>query len=364
VVSLILKGIEIMKLEREDLDWAAREGIITSQQSEELWNALTQRYQDTDDYRNRPRFNFANFAYYFGALIVILAMGWFMSKAWESFGGAGLFLIAIAYAISFILVGNNLYFQQNLKIPGGLLYTMAVCMSPLAIYGLQRWSGFWIQGDPGIYQDFYRWVKGSWFLMELGTIIAALIALKFVRFPFLTAPIAFCLWFMAMDITPLIFGKDDFDWQERSLVSMWFGIACIIVAYLIDIRLRRSQGDFAFWLYLFGLISFWFSLPWLGDDTEWSKFLYCLTNLGLMVLSLLLKRRVIMVFGAIGVFWYLGHLAYQVFSDSLLFPFFLTALGLAIIYIGILYQRHYRNLERYLDSIIPSGFRYLLPRER
>lgn len=353
-----------MKLEREDLDWATKEGIITSQQSEELWNALTQRYQDTDDYRNRPRFNFANFAYYFGALIVILAMGWFMTKAWESFGGAGLFFIAVAYAIGFILVGKNLYFQQNFRIPGGLLFTMAVCMSPLAIYGLQRWTGFWIQGDPGIYQGFYIWVKGSWFLMELGTIIAALIALKFVRFPFLTAPIAFCLWFMAMDVTPLIFGKNDFDWQERALVSMWFGIACIIVAYSIDIRMRRSQGDFAFWLYLFGLMSFWFSLPWLGEDTEWSRFLYCLTNVGLMALSLLLKRRLFMVFGALGVFWYLGHLAYEVFADSLLFPFFLTALGLAIIYIGIIYQRHYRNLERYLDSFLPSGFRYLLPRER
>jgi hypothetical protein len=329
-----------MNLERQDLDWAAREQIITPQQAEELWNALSERYQDSDDYRNRPRFNFANFAYYFGALIVISAMGWLMTKAWESFGGAGLFFIAVTYAIAFILVGYNLYSQQNLKIPGGLLYTMAVCMSPLAIYGLQRWSGFWQQSDPGIYRDFYYWVKGSWFLMELGTILAASIALKFVRFPFLTAPIAFSLWFMSMDLTPLIFGENNFDWKNRALVSMWFGIACIIIAYLIDIKIRRSEGDFAFWLYLFGSIAFWFSLPWLGEDTEWSKFLYGLTNLGLMVLSLLLKRRVFMVFGAIGVFWYLGHLAYQVFADSFLFPFFLTFLGLGIIYIGILYQRH------------------------
>jgi hypothetical protein len=364
MIELASAGIEQMKLEREDLDWIAREGIITPQQAEELWNALSQRYQDSDDYQNRPRFNFANFAYYFGALIVILAMGWFITKAWESFGGSGLFFIAVTYAIGFILVGKNLYFQQNLKIPGGLLFTMAVCMSPLAIYGLQRWTGFWLQTDPGIYRGFYQWVKGSWLLMELGTIIAALIALKFVRFPFLTAPIAFCLWFMSMDLAPLIFGENDFDWKNRALVSMWFGIACIIVAYLIDIKNRRNKGDFAFWLYLFGLISFWFSLPFLGDDTEWSRFLYCLTNLGLIVLSLLLKRRLFMVFGGIGVFSYLGYLAYQVFENSILFPFCLTILGLSIIYIGVLYQRHYRNIERYLDSILPSRIRDLLPRER
>ena len=353
-----------MKLEREDLDWAAREEIITQQQAEILWNALSQRYLHSEDYQNRPRFNFANFAYYFGKLIVILAMGWFMTKAWESFGGVGLFFIATAYAISFSLVGKNLYFQQNLKIPGGLLFTMAVYMSPLAIYGLQRWTGFWIQTDPGIYRGFYEWVKGSWVLMEVGTIIVGLITLKFVRFPFLTAPIAFCLWFMSMDLTPLIFGEDNFDWKNCALVSMWFGIACIIVAYLIDLKLRRSQGDFAFWIYLFGLFSLWFSLPLLGDDTEWSRFLYCLTNLGLILLSLLLKRRLFMVFGAIGAFYYLGHLAYQVFEDSILFPFCLTILGLTIIYISVMYQRHYRNIERYLERVIPLELRNLLPKER
>ncbi len=60
---------------------------------------------------------------------------------------------------------------------------MAVAMTPLAIYGLQRWTGYWQGVDPGIYRDFHTWTKGSWFLMELGTIIAGLITLRFVKFP-------------------------------------------------------------------------------------------------------------------------------------------------------------------------------------
>ncbi|MDV2999006.1 MAG: hypothetical protein N5P05_000612 [Chroococcopsis gigantea SAG 12.99] len=350
-----------MRLQREDFDWAAQQGIISPQQAQELWESFSHRYP-VEQPDNRPHFNFANVAYYFGALIVILAMGWFMTRAWESFGGAGLFFISLFYAICFILAGKNLYFDQNYKIPGGLLFTMAVSMTPLGIYGLQRWSGFWLQEDPGIYRGFYTWIKGGWVLMESGTILAGLIALRFVKFPFLTAPIAFSLWFMSMDIAKLILSNDSSNVQ--AIISFWFGIACLVVAYLVDLKTRRSQGDFAFWLYLFGLMTFWFSLPFLGEDNEWSRFVYCLINLGLIGLSILLKRRVFTVFGTIGVFAYLGYLSYQVFADSFLFPFALTALGIGIIYVGFLYQKHYTRITRVVESYLPDGLRNLVPRDR
>ncbi len=351
-----------MRLEKEDFNQAAQAGIITAEQADLLWQHFRERYGQGDN-EIRPRFTFANVAYYFGALIVISAMGWFMTLVWEQFGGAGMFIIACLYGISFVLTGKTLYFRQNLPIPGGLLFTMAVSMTPLAVYGLQRWTGFWIQGDPGMYRDFHYWVKGSWFLMELGTILAGLITLKFIKFPFLTAPIAFSLWYMSMDITPLLFGRN-FTWEERCLVSFWFGLACLIVAYLTDLKNRRSRGDFAFWLYLFGLMTFWFSLPFVGGDTEWDKFVYCLTNLGLMLLSVILKRRLFMVFGGLGVFWYLSYLSYRVFVNSLLFPFALTVLGIGIIYVGVLYQRHCQALENYFTGLIPPEWRILLPKDR
>jgi Predicted membrane protein (DUF2157) len=355
-----------MRLEREDFDRAVQRGIITPEQAEALWNDFCER--DATGESDRTGFTFANVAYYFGALIVISAMGWLMNSAWESFGGSGLFFIALGYAIAFILAGRYLYFQENMRVPGGLLFTMAVTMTPLAIYGLQRWTGFWQASDPGIYQGFHTWIKGSWFLMELGTILAGLLTLKFVRFPFLTAPIAFCLWYMSMDITPLLFGEGKEALENRAWVSFWFGIGCLIVAYLIDIRHRRSRGDFAFWLYLFGLLSFSFSLVWLvwivWEENPWLRFMYCLTNLGLLLLSILLKRRLFVLFGGIGIFHYLTYLSYQVFADSIWFPFALTFLGICIIGIGIFYQRHYQHLTQFFESYIPDELRNLLPKER
>jgi hypothetical protein len=346
-----------MKIYPEDLDWAVSQGLITAEQADALWNALSHRNSD------RPQFNFVNVSFYFGALIVISAMTWFMTLAWESVGGGGIFWLAIIYAFCFVLAGSNLWWRQGMKISGGLLFTIAVSLTPLAIYGLQRATGFWTQGDPGTYRDFYIWIKGSWFLMELGTIITGLIALMFVRFPFLTAPIAFSLYFMSMDITPLLFGEKTYNWQLRLLVSLWFGIACIVVAYLVDIRIRRRDGDFAFWLYLFGLLAFWFGLTLMGDSNEFQKFIYCLINLGLMLLSVLLKRKVFIVFGALGVFGYLGHLAYSIFQNAILFPIALTVLGIFIIYLGTVYHRNSTKIELFLERLLPDTVKRLLPRE-
>jgi len=344
-----------MKISEEDFNWAASKGLISAEQAATVWKALENRDSA------KPQFDMAHVAYYFGALIVISAMGWFMTQAWERFGGGGIFLISTVYALCFILAGRTLWFKENLKVPGGLLFTMAVCMTPLAVYGLERLTGIWPQGDPGIYRDYHIWVKGSWFLMEIGTILAGLITLKFVRFPFLTAPIAFSLWYMSMDLTPLLFGKTDFSWDERLWVSLWFGLAVLLASYFID---RRTKEDYAFWLYLFGMLAFWGGLSSMDSKSELNKFLYCLINVGLMLLSVLLDRRVFIVFGALGVFGYLGHLAQVVFKDSLMFPFALTLLGLAIIYLGIQYQRNREGIERAIHNLVPQSLRKLLPKER
>jgi hypothetical protein len=78
----------------------------------------------------------------------------------------------------------------------------------------------------------------------------------------------------------------------------------------------------------------------------------------------LLQRRVFVVFGALGVFGYVGHLAWEIFEDSLLFPFALSAAGLAIIALGILYARNRGKIEDAMVRAIPTSIRCALPMER
>ncbi len=344
-----------MRIAKKDLEWAASRGVIDDAQAEALWRALTERSAD------RPKFDLIHVAYYFGALLVIGAMGWFMGTAWEAFGGGGIFLISAAYAAAFLVIGSMVWQRGGLRVPGGLLITMAVCMTPLAVYGLQRWLGVWGFDDPGEYRDFHVWIRGGWFAMEVATIAAGVIALWFFRFPFLTAPIAFVLWYMSMDLTPIISGGTDFDWELRLLVSLWFGLAMIAGTYVID---HRTKEDFAFWGYLFGLIAFWGGLTMLKSDSELSKFFYFLINLALMGMSVFLRRRAFMVFGALGVLGYVGYLAHNIFADSILFPFVLTVIGLGIIYLGIQLKRHAAKLEQGVENALPDWTKRLRPSER
>ena len=77
----------------------------------------------------------------------------------------------------------------------------------------------------------------------------------------------------------------------------------------------------------------------MDSNSEVKKAMYALLNVGFMLLGVKLRRATFLVFGALGVFIYLGHLAYEVFKDSFFFPFVLALLGLGLILLTVWMQR-------------------------
>ncbi|HKH75698.1 MAG TPA: hypothetical protein VKA51_01955 [Rubrobacteraceae bacterium] len=71
-----------------------------------------------------------------------------------------------------------------------------------------------------------------------------------------------------------------------------------------------------------------------------------------------------MVFGVVGVFAYITHLADELFAGSVLFPFVLSAAGLAIYALGILYAKNRPRLERGAQRLLPENARRFLPNTR
>jgi hypothetical protein len=100
------------------------------------------------------------------------------------------------------------------------------------------------------------------------------------------------------------------------------------------------------------------------SDSEPRKVVYLLINVGLVLASVALERRAFLVFGALGVMGYLGHLAYTVFRDSALFPFALSAIGIAIIALGVHLRRQAGRYQRTILSLIPAPVRSWLPGSR
>ena len=340
-----------------DLRAASAAGVLDTAQLARLIDFLQQRASRAP--AAAPRFDVAHLLWYAGALIVITAMGLFSTLAFSQMGGKALAVIAVVYAAAFSAGGHYLWHAKNLRTPGGLLIAVAVSMAPLAVYGIQDALGLWGQfGKPGTVQGFYVWIKGSWIFMEIAAIAAGVLALRLYPFPFIVVIIGVALWFMSMDLAPWIAGEQYADWETRRMVSLRFGLATILLAWAVDC-LKRG-GDFAFWLHLFGIITFWGAVSFTSGGSAFDKALYCTMNVGLLFLAVFLGRKVYAVFGVIGIAMYLGDLANKVFNDSLLFPFALSLIGLAIIGLGVLWQRREAQLSAGLRSFLPAALRELI----
>lgn len=340
-----------MNVTRADLEEAARKGVIAPGQADALWAFLSGRTADT------PSFRFTHILYYLGGLIAIGAMSLFMTMGWERFGGWGLFSIALAYAAAGLWLTGFLLDRQKLLIPAGIAAAFVVVLVPLGIYGLQAALGFWAEGR--VYREYHSRIDWLWLLMELGTLAAGAAMLWRFRLPFLVMPVAVTLWYMSMDLTPFLFGEADVNWELRKFVSLWFGLLMVLLAFWVDVRTRHEK-DYPFWLYLFGVLAFWCGLSLTNSDSELNKFIYLCINLLMIALGAMLSRRVFAVVGGLGSAGYLGHLAHQVFKDSMVFPFVLTAIGLGVIYLGILWQRHEQAISARLRALLPEQLRELV----
>ncbi len=338
-----------MKITRGTLQSAVEENILSSEQADNLVEHL--RGCPTAG----PVFDFTHVLYYLGGMIAIGAMSLFMNLGWESFGGFGIFFISLIYAAIGLLLSNK-FQAKGYAIPAGICATFVVALTPLAIYGIQQALGLW--PDDTTYREYHRYIKWHWLYMELGTLaVGVVIAWKY-KYPFLIMPIAVTLWYLTMDLTAMLSGGD-ITWELRKLVSLYSGLLMVGLAFWVDVRARNS-ADYPFWLYLFGVLAFWGSLSLQHSNSELSKFIYLCINMIMIGVGVLLVRRVFVIFGALGSCGYLGHLAEDVFQDSWLFPIALTAIGLLVICLGVLWQKNEESITRKAQSILPAAFRELL----
>jgi hypothetical protein len=290
----------------------------------------------------RKGFNLVTVAYYFGAMLMISACAWFLGDKWNELGSRGILATVVVYIM--IAAGLGWWLRnKGYIVGGGLLITVAVCLVPLLTYAIEDVTGLWPSAHPGRYENYYPWINGSWIVMELATIVAAAIALRYVRFGFLTAPIAFSFWFLSMDLAALVSKNADLSWETREWISVIVGLCTLAVGYGFERYLHKPgeprSEDFAFWCYLFGMFAFWGGLTAMDSGSETMRALYALLNVGFIWLAVKLRRSTFLVFGALGVHFYLGHLAYKVFQDSFFFPFVLALLGLSLILLTVWLQR-------------------------
>lgn len=339
-----------MKINQDDLNAAVQAKIINASQSDQLWSFWRTQKKDV------VSFKFSHILYYLGGLIAISAVTLFVTQAWNRVQGYPLLFLALA----FFLLGiglTHLFLQKGLRIPAGIMATFSLALVPLVVYNIQVILGN-TPNQHYDYTDFHYWIDWYWVSMEIATIMVGIIMLYFYRFPFLVFPISVVLWYMSMDFWPLLLKMHEYSYADKAIFTMIFGLLMLTCAVLVDFyQDDNKQQDYAFWLYIFGVMTFWGGLSSQSSHSELSKFFYLLINIILLLVGAFLIRRVFVVFGAIGIFMYLGHLAFDVFKNSLGFTVALVFFGILIIIVAAYSTRMEKKLQAFVEPYIPKKLR-------
>lgn len=352
-----------LTLRREDLDRAARSGLLDATSVAPLWQHLAQHAAPAPAVSG-PRFGITNLLYYLGGAIAIGAATLFLTEGFQRLGSWGLLAIALVYA-ALCVWGAGRLAVRGLEVPAGIVATLAVCLVPLAAWALQHGLGLWPEGGSTRYAHFHTRIDWRWLTLELSTLAAAATALWRLRYPFLMMPVAFALWYLGMDLARLVVAPETGEsWTFYRDFTLFFGALIALLGFWVDARSRGPGGsrrDYAFWPTLIGVLSFWGALTARRSGNELDKALYALLNLGFIGFGAVIGRRIYVVCGGFGVAIYLGYLSSRVFRDSLLFPVALTAIGFAVMACGIVWQRHESRIQDSLRRHLPPMLQRWLP---
>lgn len=335
-----------MKINQADMTAAVKAGLMTPAQAEKLWLFWQTQQNDVVSFR------FTHILYYLGGLIAISAVTLFVTQAWDKMQGFPLLILSIALVI-FGLCLTQHFLNKKLRIPAGIMATFTLALVPLVVYNIQFLLG--LTPDSSYqYSDFHYWVNWYWVNMELATLVVGAVMFYFYRFPFLLFPIAVVLWYMSMDLWPFLFNIHDYSFFHHALFTMFFGLVILAIAVYIDFKFDDNTQDYAFWLYIFGVMTFWGGLSSQSSDSELSKFIYCMINVLMIFVGALLNRRVFAVFGVLGILGYLTHLSFTVFANSLGFPIVLIFIGVIVIFMAAFFTRIENKLNQFMRPYIPK----------
>lgn len=335
--------------------WTAS-GLLTAVQAERIREEIgvTAPVRAVEQ---RHGLNIVTVAYYFGAFMILLAYTFYMGLQWGQLGlptQLGVSLLTIGALIGI----GALVRRMGFKTGGALLIFAGTGIVPLAVHVLERITGIWPDKAETAYFSFYRVIAPSWVYMEVAALAAALVAIWLVRFPLLALLAAFWTWFLSMDLARWIAQSPSWTWSDREqLISTVVGLGMIALGILLQ---RRSRRDYSIWFYIFGhlIVLAHVGALTLNHEGVWSL-LYPALYLSFVIASVLLQRRVFLVFGALGCYAYTSYLAFRVFQGSLGFVFTLAFVGLVVILSTVAYQRFMRawlegRLGRFRSALRPA----------
>lgn len=319
----------------------SRRGVISPDQEARLAAIAKEMAVDL------PVLSIENAFYYLGGFAAISGITLYVTTGFERFTGLELAFIASAVMLA-SLFGSYTLLKKGTMIPAGILGALAVVATPLLVYGIQKHLGYWPtfggRGEVGGYRSYHTLVGDQWLVMEIATLAVACAVLAVVRMPFLVMPVAVTLWYMCMDMADRVVngqsgGMHVSYYETYRTMSIWFGLVVLAIGFMVDLVAHKKERGFAFWLYLSGMATFWGAVTSMDSTNELSKLMYCLMNVGFVLLAGVIRQWVFSVFGYAGIAMYMYHISTTLFKDEAMFPIACVFTGVLVMGAGFLWRK-------------------------
>ncbi|HEX5831026.1 MAG TPA: hypothetical protein VFY16_08605 [Gemmatimonadaceae bacterium] len=346
-----------MSIARSDIDEAVRRGVLDADQRDALLAIAAERPEGTAAREARRGLNWVTVSYALGAGVVVAAFGWYLADRWRSLGPGGTLAVSLLYAALFVGTGRLLR-GERFPLAGGMATLLAVTVAPVVAWALLAVLDLWPAGDPGWSSRYWAvgpWNASGWLVVDLATLLAALVAMRRVRFAPLALPAGIALAFAGVHLTEALFvGGGLHPWMTGRALTL-AGAALLAIGYAADRRRTAVDGpDHARWLYLVGLATLQLGLVAVWSDAGAGRHWLPLVAFVQTAAALQLRRTSFLAAAAVNGAWYVGFLAFSVFRDVVSFPVALATVGALVLVGTVLVQRRLPRLVPRLDRDRPG----------
>lgn len=285
--------------------------------------------------RDRPRMDTPNVLWFFGAYAIAFSTLLVINQVPESNRDVWELVVALAFYLTYAAAGLVLL-RRAWRVPGGLLFAVAVALMPAVGYGVASLAGTFPK-DP--FADPFSEPSWSVILIGVATMLDALVSFAMTRFSFLFFEFVLATQITAQLFLPVIDRTPGGD--ARVVTAIVVGAALVAVGLVLDLRGRRRD---AFWFHAGGLFGIAFALVYwslgVGGSPDRGWISMFAASAVLLLLAAPVRRATWATYGVLGFYAPLVHWLTNNFSSSSLgLALVLLAIGVGIFVLGAAVHR-------------------------
>ena len=277
-----------------------------------------------------------NVLWFFGAIVMAIAVNLLLATFPDSHNGLWIFLGAFAFLLVFIAL-SLLLLGLLWWVPAGLAAALAVSLVPGTTIGFLKLVTLW-PDDPfyAPFTDFSGWA----FFVALLSVVAGIVAFERTRFAFILAEVVLAVLIAAQLLTPAFSSPPSGD--ARATMAVVSGAALVAFGVFLDtLGLRRE----AFWSHALGFFGvaaglvYWASLSGGNHQRGWIPML--VAGIVVMLAAGPMRRATWAVYGVLGYFVpVVRYMVDGLDENSWPFAVWLMIVALSIFLVGISMQRY------------------------